>query len=136
MEQPIYNKIKQEYYETHEQIECPVSVIKYRAYKNGKCTVFDTREEASRHSNLIEWFSDESAEYKQQLKLYQEQDLDIRSIWHDKVREYFSNLSDGEYKIIYNFAYARDHSDGYDAVFHSMQDLYDMVIDILKLHGR
>lgn len=130
MEQPNYNKIKQEYYETHEQIERPVSVIKYRAYKNGECTVFDNREDASRHAKLIEWFSDESEEYKQQLKLYREQDQDIRSIWHDKVREYFSGLSDDEYSIVYNFAYAREHSDGYDAVFHSMQDVYEMVTQL------
>lgn len=130
-----YSDIKEEYFKTHSEIKCPVKHHQYRAYKNGSFKVFESRLDAEQYSKLIERFALNVEEYEKHLAEYQKQSEDICELWSKEVREYFKEISDEEYSIIYNHAYNENHAYGYDAVFYGMLDLYEMVHKIKQLHG-
>lgn len=54
-------------------------------------------------------------------------------IWYKSLREYYSDLTDGAFDIIYQKSYDESHSYGYDEVSATFGNNYQFYLDLLKV---
>ena len=130
MSYPVYGDIHKEYH----KIGYPAKEYNWRAYKNGNCQIFDNKEDAEEYSRLIEKFQVNEFEYATRLEKYYAQETIIFNMWHAQVREYFTDFTDEEFNIIYEYSYYQAHTSGYDYVFSAMQEVSKVVASVRKLY--
>lgn len=115
-------------------IALPKAEWKWIAYKEGNVYYYDTREQASSVSKLIERIQVNVEEYQQTLDLYAKQQQLIYETWWNKVLIYFGDYSLAEIDIMYDYAYDRAHAYGYDEVFGYMEDFCSIVDRFRELY--
>lgn len=107
--------------------EYPKKEYIYNAYKDGMCKEFSTRDEAEKFSKLIEKKVSNIDLYDAKKAAYEEFYSLVYSEWHAGVREYFSELPDEQFNILYSEAYEDGHSAGYDEVFMYMEEYLSFI---------
>jgi hypothetical protein len=117
MARPSYYEVENSFVN---KLSYPAKEFKYRAYKDGVCKIFDSRDEALLYSKLFEKFQINVEEYSELLEAYNKQQQLIYDTWFSQVTEYFSDYSDGERALMWDYAYDRGHASGYDEVFSYM----------------
>lgn len=97
--------------------------IKYYSYKDGKATIFDTWDEAHKHSKLVEKMIVNQVQVNQYKSKVSEIDNKAFDLWFNELKTDFSinypkliELSENCFDVIYEKAYERGHHAGYDEV--------------------
>lgn len=97
--------------------------IKYYSYKDGNVSVFDTWEEAHKHSKLVEKTITNKYEVDQYRAKVNEIENTAFDLWFNELKTDFSlnypkllEISDNCFDVIYQKAYERGHHAGFDEV--------------------
>lgn len=102
----------------------PETNWKWRAYKDGKCQVFETVKAASAFSTLVEKFVIDEEEYKIQLEEYYAYEKKVNELFLNELKKEH-DLPEKIFNICYAEAYERGHSAGYDEVANYMYDVVE-----------
>jgi hypothetical protein len=98
---------------------------KYRAYKNGECKVFDSKQEAQNFSTLIEEFISNEEEYTAYIKKYKNLFDLARENWYKDLRKTHSDISDELFSICYEYCLAKYS-------FYEIEDNLYNVVELAK----
>lgn len=114
--------------------EYPTKQYIYYAYKNGTSTSFLTRTEAEQYSKLVERVQIHEEEYENQLDTWAKWNTRVNEQWYWELKDEYDTYKPGVFLKIYEKAYDKGHSDGYDQIKWYVEDLCDFVDEILKLY--
>lgn len=109
-------------------------ILKYRAYKDGEVKTFDSLIEAKKFSKLTESFienNDQVNAYWTKCRLVENQ---AYNIWKKSLRDEYPEFNDAVFDLVYDQAYDRYHSEGYDEVANGMVDLAEFALSAIKLY--
>jgi flagellar biosynthesis/type III secretory pathway protein FliH len=112
--------------------EHPQKTFAFRAYKDGVCQEFSNRPDADRFSKLVEKYQTNVEYYNSAMTEYNVFHKQVLNKWSNQVREYFDELSDAQYAVLYAKAYDDGHSAGYDEVFSYMEEYATFYSDMLQ----
>lgn len=102
--------------------ELPMKLVKFRAYKDGKCEVFESHAEANQASELVEPFVVNQGEIDEARR---ERGLRLENAiayWKAALRLEYSYIDDRVFHLCYEKAYEDGHSAGYDEIAAYMGD--------------
>jgi hypothetical protein len=113
--------------------QCPhQDTVKWFGYKDGEAREFPNQNAAKDFSPLVERVLvknvDKNAWYENARLL----ELKASELWHDHLRQEFSDLTDGVYALCYSRAYEDGHSSGYDEVYNEMIGAVEFAKEIMK----
>lgn len=130
----------QEYYgvsykEAEQAYKDSKKVYVYYVYDNGAleytCSSFEEAD-SKKGRGVIQKVWQNQAEYKAiQNKYLAEREFSITS-WYNDLRAEYSNLNDKVFSLVYDYAYDRYHSEGYDAVANGMNDIETFASNIIE----
>lgn len=111
----------------------PQPVYEYFAYKDGKVMTCKDETSAKKFSKMVEKVIKNKKEIDAYWKTRQELESKATELWYNDLKsEYGNNLTDAQFSIIYNRAYDRGHSDGYDSVADEFDSLYEFFCELQK----
>jgi len=104
----------------------------YYAYKKGKSYgPYTDAKEAKLISSNTECVCVNQNEYDAYMTQFRQVDQEVSKIFHQELREEYSHLNQQTYDLVYNVAYDRGHSAGYDEVANYMIDYADLAEKII-----
>jgi hypothetical protein len=112
----------------------PKQIVKYFAYGDGKVMgEYDTCHDADLVSDLV----DSVVVNKEEIKTWRAKRDgaydNLITTFLKELRESYPDISDAMYNLIYDNAYDRGHSAGFDEVALYVQDYYAFMCDILAI---
>ena len=102
----------------------------YNAYKNGQCTNFADREQANKFSKLIETVFVKNPDREKWFEEARIQEGRAIEIFHNDLREEYSDVPDEIYDLCYSKAYDRGHHAGFDEVASYLNETIDFANEI------
>jgi dsDNA-binding SOS-regulon protein len=133
----IFEKVKEAF------LPAPISVaqvVKFRAYKDGKCEIFKSRKEAEKFSNMIESFAENLEEYTKAAEEYSKWYNSVHDAWYKAIRDEFREQYQNTallscFQEIYNQAEERADGSGHDEVYYYFKHYTFFAAEILKVVG-
>lgn len=129
-----FKDIEQEYFEKNEKFNRPESsdYKTYRLIDPVSMTHEDSKTRPPLTKDKILHVIENKEEYNEHWVAYQKQQSAVLELWLKELREEFSHLSQKVFDVCYDKAYEDGHANGYDEVYHEMNDIVDFVEIILK----
>jgi|GEM_PF-3266265 len=110
----------------------PAKNVKHLAYKNGEVREFKSAIEARRFSSLVETCVINKKEIDEFLNRQRELESAAIAVWLKSLHDEYSDLTDGQFNVIYCRAYDDGHSAGFDEIHNHFSDLYDLCKTFMK----
>lgn len=118
--------------EVGERPQILLNKFEWFGYKNGEVKIFDTEKEAKEWAYTVERFVSNKDEVIQNRKDLADYDTKVHAIWWNSVRSCYSHLPDKVFDILYDEAYDRGHSAGYDEVASYLIDYNNLYARLKK----
>jgi hypothetical protein len=94
----------------------PAHILKYFAYKAGEVREFEVMKDALAFSKTVE----KVVANQEEINAFWDRQCDLEraaaKIWHEALREEYIDINGSQFNLIYDDAYDRGHSEGYDRV--------------------
>lgn len=113
-------------------VPAPTTIYKYFAYKAGKASEFATMSEALAFSKNVEKVVANQDEIDAFWKKRHDDERAAVDLWMAQLREYYSDLNDKQFSVIYDVAYENGHHSGYDEVALHFEEMYDVCVKFVK----
>jgi dsDNA-binding SOS-regulon protein len=133
----IYSKIMENFYPAPNLV---TQIIKFRAYKDGKCEIFKSRKEAEKFSNMIESFAENLEEHTKAAEEYSNWSRSVYDAWYKAIRDEFREQYQNTallscFQEIYDQAEERADGSGHDEVYYYFKHYTFFAAEILKVVG-
>ena len=106
----------------------PAEITKVFAYKVGKVRVFETLQDALAFSRNVE----EVVANQDEIKAFWDRQRGLEGaavkVWFDALREEYRDINGSQFNLIYDEAFERGHSDGYDRVAELFCNLHALCV--------
>lgn len=111
----------------------PANITKYFAYKVGEAREFETLKDALVFSKIVEDVVVNQDEIKAFWDRRRWLEGAAAKVWFDALREEYSDINGSQFNLIYDEAYERGHSDGYDRVAELFCNLHALCVAFAKV---
>lgn len=117
-------------------VERPEKKFQYKAMnQDGQIEIFDYYQKAKNFAGIhhrVVQFELDKEEYEKQYIAYTENENKIFVLWYTDLRKEYSYLNDRTFDIVYEKAYERGHSAGYDEVANYMINTAEFAEKIME----